>query len=158
MNEQNPQSIHHEVLDEVREEQQEKVGRAVCFWIAVLLASVITSWYYVQNPQESGEVQRMRLFFKDNARPVMEFIRLPPEKLAAAAKKHQHPFYMSYVKASVNEREKIKALIHISVDYSPNQYWFNIFFLWTIVFTTVWFIALITQGVIIQIRRNPNLT
>lgn len=158
MNEQNPQSTHQKVLDEVREEQRETAGRAICFWIALLLASVFTSWYYLQNPQESEEVQRMRLFFKNNAREVMEFIRLPPEKLQAAAKKHRHPFYMSYVKASVNEREKIKALIHVSVDYSPNQYWFNLFFLWAIAFTAIWFIALITQGVILQIRRNPKLT
>ncbi len=158
MNDPKSKSIHQDVLDEVREEQREKVGRTICFWVAFVGATLLTFWYYVEHPRESEEVRRMRMFFRENAREVMEFIRLPPEKLAEAAKRHKHPFYQSFVKASLNEREKIKALVHVSIDYSPNQYWFNLFFLWTIAFTTLWFIALMTQGVIIQIRRNPRLT
>ena len=151
-------SVHQEVIEEIEEERQEKFGRRICFWVSVILASAFTFWYYQSNPPESEEVKRMRQFFKDNKRQVMEFIRMDIEKLEGYAKKQQHPFYMSYVKASVNEKDKIKALIHTSVDYSPNQYWFNLFFLWAMTLTAVWFIALMAQGCLILVRRDPNLT
>lgn len=158
MNEESPRSVHQEVLSEVEEEQRERRGRKVCFWIALILATCATGWYFLNNPQESDEVQRMRLYFKENKRTVMEFIRLPHEKLEDFAKTQKHPFFMSYVKASVNEKGRIKALIHNSVDYSPNQYWFGLFFIWMLVFMGIWFIALMAQGVIIQVRRNPKIT
>ena len=66
-----------------------------------------------------------------------------------------HPFYKSYMKASEVEKQEINALIHVSTDYTPNQYWFNLVFLWTIFFTTFWFLGLMTQGVINLMRRNP---
>lgn len=158
MNEESPNSVHQEVLSEVEEEQREKLGRRICFWLALILATSVTGWYYLNHPPESEDVQRMRLYFKENKRTVMEFIRLPHDKLEAFAKKQKHPFYMSFVKASVNEKGRIKALIHNSVDYSPNQYWFGLFFLWMLGFMGLWFIALMAQGIIIQVRRNPKIT
>ena len=135
-----------------------KLGRRICFWFALIVATCVTGWYYMSNPPESDEVQRMRLYFKENKRTVMEFLRLPYDKLEPFAKQQKHPFFMSYVKASVNEKARIKALIHNSVDYSPNQYWFGLFFIWMLVFMGIWFIALMAQGVIIQVRRNPKIT
>ena len=85
---------------------------------------------------------------------VAKFIRLPFEELEEFAKSKKHPFYQTYLKSSEVEREKIKALIHISRDYSPKQYWFNIVFLWTIAFTTLWFLGLILEAVIILVRRE----
>ena len=70
------------------------------------------------------------------------------------AKTKKHPFYQTYLKSSEVEKERIKALIHISRDYSPNQYWFNILFLWMIAFTTLWFLGLILEAVIILVRRE----
>ena len=52
------------------------------------------------------------------------------------------------------EKEKINALIHISRDYSPNQYWFNVVFLWGIAFTTLWFLGLMLEACIILVRRE----
>ena len=85
---------------------------------------------------------------------VAKFIRLPQEELEEFAKSKKHLFYQTYLKSSEVEREKIKALIHISRDYSPNQYWFNIIFLWTIAFTTLWFLGLILEAVIILVRQE----
>ncbi len=158
MNDETPNSVHQEVLSEVEEEQREKIGRRICFWLALIVSTTAAFIYFQGHPQESEEVQRMRLYFKENKRTVMEFLRLPYEKLEPFAEKQRHPFFMSYVKASVNEKDRIKALIHNSVDYSPNQYWFNLFFFWMLVFLGVWFIALMTQAVLIQVRRNPNVT
>ena len=85
---------------------------------------------------------------------VAKFIRLPHEELEEFAKSKKHPFYQTYLKSSEVKREKIKALIHMSRDYSSNQYWFNIAFLWTIAFTTLWFLGLILEAVIILVRRE----
>ena len=85
---------------------------------------------------------------------VAQFIRLPNEELKEFAKLKKHPFYQTYLKSSEAEREKIKALIHMSRDYSPNQYWFKIIFLWAIAFTTLWFLGLMLEAVIILVRRE----
>lgn len=158
MNEDTPNSVHQEVLNEVEDEQREKFGRRICFWLALVVSTVAAFLYFQNNPQESEEVQRMRLYFKENKRTVMEFLRLPHEKLEGFAKKQTHPFFMSFVKASVNEKGRIKAMIHNSVDYSPNQYWFNLFFLWMLVFLGVWFIALMAQAMLMQVKKNPRVT
>ncbi len=155
MNEDPPNSVHQEVLSEVEEEQREKMGRRICFWLALIISTAATLYYFQANPEESEEVQRMRLYFKTNKRTVMEFLRLPQEKLEPFAEKQSHPFYMSYVKASVNEKGRIKAMIHNSVDFSPNQYWFNLFFLWMMSFLGIWFIALMAQAILTQGRRSP---
>jgi hypothetical protein len=96
----------------------------------------------------------MRSFFKQNIMDVAKFIRLPREELEEFALSQKHPFYQTYLKSSEAEKERIKALIHISRDYSPNQYWFNIIFLWTIAFTTLWFLGLILEACIILMRRE----
>ncbi len=158
MNEDTTNSVHKEVLSEVEDEQREKFGRRICFWLALVVSTVAAFLYFQNNPQESEEVQRMRLYFKENKRTVMEFLRLPHDKLEAFAKKQTHPFFMSFVKASVNEKGRIKAMIHNSVDYSPNQYWFNLFFLWMLVFLGVWFIALMAQAMLMQVKKNPRVT
>jgi hypothetical protein len=63
---------------------------------------------------------------------------------------------LKYVNASESEKAKLKALIHISTDYTPNQYWFNLFFAWVIFFTTFWFIGLMVEACIILMRRNSE--
>lgn len=158
MNEDQSNSVHQEVLSEVEEEQREKVGRRISFWLALVVSTAVTLFYFQGNPQESEEVQRMRLYFKENKRTVMEFIRLPHDKLKPFAEKQTHPFFMSFIKASINEKGRIKAMIHNSVDYSPNQYWFNLFFLWMLSFLGIWFMALMAQAMLIQVRLNPKIT
>ena len=141
-----------ETREEFRDEKKENLSRRVSFWLSFLGATVMTCWYCWLNPVESTEVQKMRLFFKENIIDVAKFIRLPREELEEFAKSKNHPFYQTYLKSSELERDKVKALIHISRDYTPNQYWFNIFFLWIIAFTTLWFLGLILEAVIILVR------
>ena len=141
-----------ETMEEFRDEKKENLSRRVSFWLSFLGATVMTCWYCWLNPVESTEVQKMRLFFKENIIDVAKFIRLPREELEEFAKSKNHPFYQTYLKSSEVKKDKVKALIHISRDYTPNQYWFNIFFLWIIAFTTLWFLGLILEAVIILVR------
>ena len=136
--------------------QKELFNRRVSFWLSFILAIVITWWYYSFNPPDSTEMRKMRLFFKENIMDVAKFIRLPSDELQGFAASRSHPFYQTYLKSSEVEKEKIRALIHISRDYNPNQYWFNIVFLWTIAFATLWFLGLILEAIIILVRRDDN--
>ena len=145
-----------EQTQELRDNKKEVLSRRISFWLSFTLAVVITWWYYASNPPDSAEMQKMRLFFKENIMDVSKFIRLPRDELEDFAASKRHPFYQTYLKSSEIEREKVKALIHISRDYSPNQYWFNIIFLWTIAFTTLWFLGLILEAIIILVRRDDT--
>ena len=145
-----------EQTQELRDNKKEVLSRRISFWLSFTLAVVITWWYYASNPPDSAEMQKMRLFFKENIMDVSKFIRLPRDELHDFAASKRHPFYQTYLKSSEIEREKVKALIHISRDYSPNQYWFNIIFLWTIAFTTLWFLGLILEAIIILVRRDDT--
>jgi len=145
-----------EQIEELRDNQKEVLSRRVSFCLSFILAIVITWWYYSLNPPDSKEMQKMRLFFKENVMDVAKFIRLPNDELQGHAALKSHPFYQTYVKSSEVEKEKIRALIHISRDYSPNQHWFNIVFLWTIAFATLWFLGLILEAIIILVRREDT--
>ena len=136
--------------------QKEVFNRRVSFWLSFVLAILITCWYYSLNPPGSTEMRKMRLFFKENIMDVAKFIRLSDGELQGFAVLKSHPFYQTYLKSSEVEKEKIRALIHISRDYNPNQYWFNIVFLWTIAFATLWFLGLILEAIIILVRREDN--
>ena len=136
--------------------QKDVFNRRVSFWLSFIFAIVITWWYYSLNPPDSTEMRKMRSFFKENVMDVAKFIRLPNDELQGYAALKSHPFYQTYVKSSEVEKEKIRALIHISRDYSPNQYWFNIVFLWTIAFATLWFLGLILEAIIILVRRDDT--
>ena len=135
-------------------EKKETLSRRISFWLSFIFATAMTIWYCAVNPIESIEVKKMRVFFKENIMDVAKFIRLPNDELQEFATSKKHPFYQTYLKSSEVEKEKIKSLIHISRDYSPNQYWFNIIFLWTIAFTTLWFLGLILEAIIILVRRE----
>ena len=143
-----------EQIEELRDNQKEVLSRRISFWLSFILAVGISFWYYALNPPDSTEMRKMRLFFKENIMDVAKFIRLPSDELQGFSASKSHPFYQTYLKSSEVERKKIKALIHISRDYTPNQYWFNIIFLWTIAFTTLWFLGLILEAVIILVRRE----
>ena len=145
-----------EQIEELRDNQKEVLSRRVSFCLSFILAIVITWWYYSLNPPDSTEMRKMRLFFKENIMDVAKFIRLPDDELQGFAALKSHPFYQTYLKSSEVEKEKIRALIHISRDYSPNQYLFNIVFLWTIAFTTLWFLGLILEAIIILVRREDT--
>jgi len=145
-----------EQIEELRDNQKEVLSRRISFWLSFILAIVITWWYYSLNPPDSKEMQKMRLFFKENVMDVAKFIRLPDDELQGFAALKSHPFYQTYLKSSEVEKEKIRALIHISRDYSPNQYWFNIVFLWAIAFATLWFLGLILEAIIILVRREDT--
>ncbi len=136
------------------DDQYDKLIGRVSFWTSFVLATLSAVWYYQSNPPETDEVKRMRMFFKENSIEVSEFIKLPPKKMKEAAKNKTHPFFKSYIKSSEVEKNKINALIHVSIDYTPNQYWFNIIFLWVIFFTTFWFLGLMLQGVINLVRND----
>ena len=143
-----------EQIEELRDNQKEVLSRRISFWLSFILAVGISFWYYALNPPDSTEMRKMRLFFKENIMDVAKFIRLPDDELQGFAALKSHPFYQTYLKSSEVEKEKVRALIHISRDYSPNQYLFNIVFLWTIAFTTLWFLGLILEAIIILVRRE----
>ena len=145
-----------EQIEELRDNQKEVLSRRISFWLSFILAVGISFWYYALNPPDSTEMRKMRLFFKENMMDVAKFIRLPSDELQGFAALKSHPFYQTYLKSSEVEKEKIRALIHISRDYSPNQYLFNIVFLWTIAFTTLWFLGLILEAIIILVRREDT--
>ena len=145
-----------EQIEELRDNQKEVLSRRISFWLSFILAVGISFWYYALNPPDSTEMRKMRLFFKENIMDVARFIRLPDDELQGFAALKSHPFYQTYLKSSEVEKEKIRALIHISRDYSPNQYLFNIVFLWTIAFTTLWFLGLILEAIIILVRREDT--
>jgi len=145
-----------EQIEELRDNQKEVLSRRISFWLSFILAVGISFWYYALNPPDSTEMRKMRLFFKENIMDVAKFIRLPDDELQGFAALKSHPFYQTYLKSSEVEKEKIRALIHISRDYSPNQYLFNIIFLWTIAFTTLWFLGLILEAIIILVRREDT--
>ena len=136
--------------------QKEIFNRRVSFRLSFTLAIVITWWYYSLNPPDSTEMRKMRLFFKENIMDVAKFIRLPNDELREFTTLKSHPFYQTYLKSSEVEKEKIRALIHISRDYNPNQYWFNIVFLGTIAFAAIWFLGLILEAIIILVRRDDT--
>ncbi len=145
-----------EQIEELRDNQKEVLSRRISFWLSFILAVGISFWYYTLNPPASTEMRKMRLFFKENIIGVAKFIRLPDNELQGFPALKSHPFYQTYLKSSEVEREKIRALIHISRDYSPNQYWFNIVFLWAIAFATLWFLGLILEAIIILVRREDT--
>ena len=145
-----------EQIEELRDNQKEVLSRRISFWLSFVLAVGISFWYYALNPPDSTEMRKMRLFFKENIMDVAKFIRLPDDESQGFAALKSHPFYQTYLKSSEVEKEKIRALIHISRDYSPNQYLFNIVFLWTIAFTTLWFLGLILEAIIILVRREDT--
>ena len=145
-----------EQIEELRDNQKEVLNRRISFWLSFILAVGISFWYYALNPPDSTEMRKMRLFFKENIMDVAKFIRLPDDELQGFAALKSHPFYQTYLKSSEVEKEKIRALIHISRDYSPNQYLFSIVFLWTIAFTTLWFLGLILEAIIILVRREDT--
>ena len=137
-----------------RDEKKENLSRRISFWLSFIFATAMTIWYCVLSPVEYIEMKKMRLFFKENIMEVAKFIRLPNEELEEFAKSKNHPFYQTYLKASTVEMDEINALIHMSSDYTPNHYWFNIIFLWFIAFTTLWFLGLILEAVIILVRQE----
>jgi len=145
-----------EQIEELPDNQKEVLSRRISFWLSFILAVGISFWYYTLNPPASTEMRKMRLFFKENIIGVAKFIRLPDNELQGFAALKSHPFYQTYLKSSEVEKEKIRALIHISRDYSPNQYWFNIVFLWAIAFATLWFLGLILEAIIILVRREDT--
>ncbi len=54
------------------------VGR-FSLWGSILLSTLITVGYCLGNPPDSEEVQRERIFFRENVMEVTKFIKLPPE-------------------------------------------------------------------------------
>ena len=96
------------------------------------------------------------MFFKERNMEVGKFINLDKNEQIAFAYTNKHPFYKKYIKASTVEQERIRSLIHISRDFTPNQYWFNLFFLSVMSFTTFWFVGLMIEACIVIMRRNSE--
>ena len=143
------------VLEEIEDAKEKWISR-ISLWVSVLLTTFVVVWYYQSTPPDSPEVIKMRVFFKEKNQQVMEFVKMDRNEQIAYAYKNKHPFYMSYIKASTVEQEKISSLVHISTDYTPNQYWFNLFFMWVIFFTTFWFLGLMAEACIVLARRNSE--
>ena len=143
------------VLEEIEDAKEQLISR-ISLWVSMLLTTLVVIWYYQSTPPDSPEVVKMRVFFKEKNQQVMKFVRMDRNEQIAYAYKNKHPFYMSYIKASTVEQEKISSLVHISTDYTPNQYWFNLFFMWVIFFTTFWFLGLMAEACIVLARRNSE--
>jgi len=143
-----------EASEDFRDGKKEKLYRKISIWTALVLSTVVTLAYGVTHPPDTREVQNMRLFFNKNGHTVSKFLRLPREEQKAFARKEKHPFYSSYLKSSEIEKEEIKALVHISFDYTPNQYWISFIFIWTIGFASFWFIGVMVEGAIILVRKD----
>ena len=142
---------------DIEDSKREKLYSRISFWLSLILATLAIVWYYERNPPDTEDIKKMRFFFKKNIMEVTKFIKLTPEEMDVYAAMHKHPFYKTYVKASQTEQNRIKALIHISGDYNSNSYWFNLIFAWTVVFTTLWFLGAITEGVIVLIRQGKDV-
>ena len=143
------------ILEEIDDNTERWIQR-VSLWVSLLLTTALVVWYYQANPRDSPEVIKMRVFFKEKNREVGNFIGLDKNEQIAFAFKNKHPFYKHYVMTSTVEQESIRSLIHISTDYTPNQYWFNLFFMWVMCFTTFWFLGLMTEACIVIMRRNSE--
>jgi hypothetical protein len=141
---------------EEKEDTTEMIGRRLSFWGSLILATLVCFLYYFTNPPDDAASQKMRLFFKENAMAVMSFIQMPREEQKAYATKQKHPFYVMYLRASEIEKDKIRALIHKSVDYTPHQYWLNMVFQWLVWFSSFWFIGKVAEALlIVQRGRKP---
>ena len=143
------------IMQEI-EDKKEKLISRISLWVSIILTTIVVYWYYNDNPPDSPAVVKMRMFFKEYNRDVMTFIDLPRDEMIEFAYKKKHPYYLKYVKATEVEKADLRALIHISTDYTPNQYWFNLFFAWVIFFTTFWFIGLMVEACIVLMRRNSE--
>ena len=143
------------ILEEI-DDNTERWIRRISLCVSLLLTTAVVVWYYQGNPPASPEVIKMRMFFKERNMEVGKFINLDKNEQIAFAYKNKHPFYKRYIKVSTVEQERIRSLIHISTDYTPNQYWFNLFFLSVMSFTTFWFIGLMIEACIVIMRRNSE--
>jgi len=143
-----------DVSEDFRDDKKEKLYRKISIWTALILSTVITIAFGVMNPPDSAEVQKMRLFFKENGHAVTKFLRMTRQEKEAYAEKKKHLFYSSYIKAPEKEKQEISALIHVSMDYTPNQYWFNVVFVWAIGFASFWFMGVMLEGTIILMRKD----
>jgi len=143
------------ILEEIEDSKEKWISR-ISLWVSLLLTTAVVIWYYQDNPPDSPEVVKMRMFFKERNQEVGKFINMKKNEQIAFAFKNKHPFYKRYIKLSTVEQERIRSLVHISTDYTPNQYWFNLFFMWVIFFTTFWFVGLMAEACIVIIRRNSE--
>lgn len=143
------------ILEEI-DDNTERLIRRISLWTSLLLTAAVVVWYYQANPRDSPEIIKMRMFFKERNMEIGKFINLDKNEQVAFAYKNKHPFYKKYIKASTVEQERIRSLIHISRDFTPNQYWFNLFFLFVMSFTTFWFIGLMIEACIVIMRRNSE--
>ncbi|MEE9257950.1 MAG: hypothetical protein V3U37_00280 [Nitrospinaceae bacterium] len=136
------------------DQKQEKFYSRISLWASFLLSTLVVVWYYTGSPPDSPEVREMRLFFNKHKMDVGTFLGLPRGEQKKFAARKKHPFYANYLKASEVKKGKIRALAHISYDYTPYQYWFNLVFLWMIFFTALWFVGLMVEGAIILVRKK----
>lgn len=143
------------ILEEIEDSKEKWISR-ISLWVSLLLTTAVVIWYYQDNPPDSPDVVKMRIFFKERNQEVGKFINMKKNEQIAFAFKNKHPFYKRYIKLSTVEQERIRSLVHISTDYTPNQYWFNLFFMWVIFFTTFWFVGLMAEACIVIIRRNSE--
>ena len=139
---------------EVWDEKKEKLYSKISLWLSLIVTTALVVGYYTKNPPDTEEVQKMRMFFNEHHMAVSKFFSLSRSEIKKYAATKKHPFYAKYLQASVVEKEKIRALAHISYDYTPAQYWFNMIFLWIIFFTFFWFVGLIIEGSIILVRKD----
>ena len=143
------------ILEEI-DDNTERLIRRISLWTSLLLTAAVVVWYYQANPRDSPEIIKMRMFFKERNMEVGKFINLDKDEQVAFAYKNKHPFYKKYIKASTVEQERIRSLIHISRDFTPTQYWYNLIFLFVMSFTTFWYIGLMIEACIVIMRRNSE--
>lgn len=138
------------------EEKKEKIFGRIFFWGSIVLSVLSCFWYYKTTPPDGPAMQQKRIFIAQHVVEIMTFLRLPYEEQKEYSENTQHPFFKEFTSASEVEKLNIKALVHNSTDYKPNQYWVNMFFLWAIAFTTYWFLGLTVQAIIQLSERQDS--
>ena len=138
-------------------EDQDTLFSRISLWASIILTIGVCLWYYVANPPDEGATKEMRLFISNNAKDVTEFLRMLRDEKKTYAKKNKHPFYRNYVEASEVTKQEIKSIVHVSLDYKPNQYWFYLGFFGVISFFLFWFIGQITEAIIQIVREEKKI-
>lgn len=144
-------------MENDQENKKDKLYSRISFWTALFLATLIVFLYCERNPPDTEEVKKMRIFFRDNIMEVAKFIKMRHEEMENFAAMHKHPFYKTFVKASLPEQGRIRALIHISGDYNSKQYWFSLVFAWAVLLATFWFLGVIAEAIIVLLRQGKDV-
>ena len=144
-------------LVEQVDEDKDTLFSKISFWTSIILSVGVCLWYYVANPPDEGANKEMRLFIAKNGKNVTEFLRMAREDKTNYAKKNRHPFYKNYIEASEVTKQESKGIVHTSLDYKSNQYWFYLGFFGLISFFGFWFIGQMTEAIVQIVQEEKKM-